>query len=43
MENNGGKNAWIEQNLSRQDVHLMPAGYQFMADEFYAKLTQMLK
>lgn len=43
MENNGGKPAWIEQNLSRGDVHLMPAGYQFMADEFYAGLKKLTR
>lgn len=40
IENSGGKAAWIEQNLSREDVHLTPAGYQKMADEFYQSLMR---
>lgn len=43
IENYGGKGLWIEQNLSRNDVHLTPDGYKLMADEFYLNLTQMLK
>ena len=43
IENYGGKGLWIEQNLSRNDVHLTPDGYKLMADEFYLSLTQMLK
>lgn len=43
IENYGGKGLWIEQNSSRNDVHLTPDGYKLMADEFYLNLTQMLK
>lgn len=43
IENRGGKGLWIEQNLSRNDVHLTPDGYKLMADEFYSAIQQMLK
>ena len=43
IENYGGKGLWIEQNSSRNDVHLPPDGYKLMADEFYLNLTHMLK
>ena len=43
IENYGGKGLWIEQNLSRNDVHLTPDGYKLMADEFYSAIQQMLK
>lgn len=42
MQNSGGKALWVEQNLSREDVHLSPEGYKLMADEFYQALSKML-
>ena len=43
MQNSGGKALWVEQNLSREDVHLSADGYKLMADEFYSTLTKMLQ
>lgn len=43
MQNSGGKDAWIEQNLSKQDVHLTNEGYKKMADGFYFKLENLLR
>lgn len=42
IQNNGGKELWIEQNLSLKDVHLTPDGYKLMADEFYFTLFKTL-
>lgn len=41
MQNSGGKGIWIEQNLSKNDVHLTNEGYKKMADEFYFALTKL--
>lgn len=43
IQNSGGKALWVEQNLSREDVHLSPDGYKLMADEFYQALTKLLQ
>lgn len=43
IENSGGKGVWIEQGLSKSDVHLMPDGYCKMADEFYFALQNLMK
>lgn len=43
MQNSGGKDLWIEQNLSLKDVHLTIDGYKLMADKFYKDLKQSLR
>ena len=39
IEDSGGKNVWIKQKLSLQDVHLSISGYELMA----RKMVQDLK
>lgn len=43
MQESGGKNVWIKENLSRQDVHLSIKGYELMAEKFYEDLMKILK
>lgn len=43
MQNSGGKDTWIEQNLSLKDVHLSVDGYKLMANKFYKDLMHTLK
>lgn len=42
MQKSGGKDLWIEQNLSLRDVHLKIEGYKLMADKFYSDLSELL-
>lgn len=43
IEASGGKDKWIEQGLSKEDVHLKVEGYQLMAQQFYRDLSELLK
>ena len=40
---NGGKRAWIEQGLSKTDVHLLPEGYKKVGKDLAEQLKNMLK
>ncbi len=41
MQDSGGKNKWIEQKLSLQDVHLTIKGYELMAKKLLDDLKNM--
>lgn len=43
IQESGGKNAWIKQELSRQDVHLSIKGYELMGEKLYKDLMKTLK
>lgn len=43
IEASGGKDKWIQEGLSKEDVHLKIEGYQLMAQQFYKDLSMLLK
>ncbi|TQR27357.1 GDSL-type esterase/lipase family protein [Campylobacter sp. MIT 97-5078] len=43
MQESGGKDLWIEQGYSKEDVHLSVQGYELMADKFYKDLKALLQ
>lgn len=43
IEASGGKDKWIQEGLSKEDVHLKIEGYQLMAQQFYKDLSELLK
>lgn len=43
IADNGTKSAWVEKNLSKEDVHLTPQGYFIVADGLYMGLLGALK
>ena len=42
MEQNGGKELWIEQGLSNKDVHLTVEGYSLLATKFQKDFEKLL-
>lgn len=43
MEKTGKKQKWIEEKLSKKDVHLTPLGYRISANAIYKALLDILK